>query len=127
MCFVFLLSFLAPCIFFANFRTFFIFSNLVTRMAPFIACTSCKYIFFIFVHTYSASGKSVCGNSLGLIRCDMCWDGVGQRGTWHETERGYLWILVGRDLNPVASVTVLLTEIWHLVDLTTADVWSHSD
>ena len=57
-----------------------------------------------------------CGNSLGLFWCDMCWDGIGQRGTWHETDGGYLWILVGIDLNPVASVTVLLseTETWYL-------------
>ena len=48
-----------------------------------------------------------CGNSLGLIRCDVCWDGIGQRGTWHETVDGYLWILVGMDQNPVASLTVL--------------------
>ena len=32
-----------------------------------------------------------CGNSLGLIRCDMYWVGIGQRGTWHETGR---WVLV---------------------------------
>ena len=63
-----------------------------------------------------------CGNSLGHIQCDMCWDGIRQRGTRHETDDGYLWILVGMDLSPVASVTVLLTGTWHLVDLT-ADVW----
>ena len=27
----------------------------------------------------------------------MCWDGIEQRGTWHETDDGYLWILVGMD------------------------------
>ena len=56
----------------------------------------------------------------------MCWDRIRQRGTWHETDGGYLWILVGMDLNPVASVTVLLTETWYFVDLT-VDVWTHSD
>ena len=55
-----------------------------------------------------------CGNSLGLIMGDMCWDGIEQRGTWHETDGWYLWILVGIDLNPVGSVTVLLTETWYL-------------
>ena len=49
-----------------------------------------------------------CGNSLSLIWCGMCWDGIEQRGAWHETEHGCLWVLVGMDLNPVASVTVLL-------------------
>ena len=42
---------------------------------------------------------------------------LGQRGAWHETERGYFWMLLGMDLNPVASLTVLLTEIWQRVDL----------
>ena len=51
-----------------------------------------------------------CGNSLGLIMGDMCWDGIGQRGTWHETDGGYLWILVVWTLDPVASATMLLTE-----------------
>ena len=64
-----------------------------------------------------------CGHSLGLIWCDMCGDGIGQRGKRHEIDHGYLWILVVMDLNPVASVTVLLTETWYLVDLT-ADVWT---
>ena len=40
------------------------------------------------------------GSSLSLIRRDVCWDGIGQSGTWHETDVGYLWILVGMDLNP---------------------------
>ena len=65
-----------------------------------------------------------CGNSLGLIRCDMCWDGIGRRGAWHETDDGYLWILVDIDLNLVASVAVLLTETWYYVDFT-ADVCIH--
>ena len=51
-----------------------------------------------------------CGNSLGLIMGDMCWDGSGQRETWHETDGGYLWILVVWTLDPVASATMLLTE-----------------
>ena len=67
-----------------------------------------------------------CGNSLGLIMGEMCWDGIEQRGTWHETDGGYLWILVVWTLDPVASVTMLLTDDLHLVDLT-ADVWAHSD
>ena len=37
----------------------------------------------------------------------MCWDGIEQRGAWHETEHGYLWILVGMDLNPVDTVVSL--------------------
>ena len=36
---------------------------------------------------------------------------LGQRGAWHETERGYFWMLLGMDLNLVAFLTVLLTEI----------------
>ena len=32
-----------------------------------------------------------CGNSLGLIMGDMCWDCIEQRGTWHETDGGYWW------------------------------------
>ena len=32
---------------------------------------------------------------------------LGQRGDWHVMERGYLWTLVGIDLNLVASLTVL--------------------
>ena len=32
-----------------------------------------------------------CGNSLGLIMGEMCWDGIEQRGTWHETR---WWVLV---------------------------------
>ena len=67
-----------------------------------------------------------CGNLLGLIRRDVCWDGAGQRRTWHETDDGYLWTFVGMDLNFVTSVTVLLTEIWHLANMP-ADVWIHSD
>ena len=35
-----------------------------------------------------------CGNSLGLIMGDIWWDGIEERGTWHETDGGYLWILV---------------------------------
>ena len=42
---------------------------------------------------------------------------VGQGETWHETEHRYSWILVGVDLYPVASMTVLLTETCRLVDL----------
>ena len=55
------------------------------------------------------------GNSLNLTRCEMCCHGIGQRGCT-DSERGYLWMLVGVDLNPVASLTVLLTEIWYVVD-----------
>ena len=51
-----------------------------------------------------------CGNSLGLIMGDMCWGGIEQRGTWHETDGGYLWILAVWTLDPVASATMLLTE-----------------
>ena len=58
-----------------------------------------------------------CGNPLSLILCGMCLDGIEQSGAWHETERGYLWILVGMDLNLAGSVTVLLTETWYLIDL----------
>ena len=66
-----------------------------------------------------------CGNSLDLIMSEMCWDGIEQRETWHETDGGYLWILVVWTLDLVASATMLLTDL-HLVDLT-ADVWTHSD
>ena len=45
-----------------------------------------------------------------LVGSDMCWDGIEQRGTWHETDGGYLWILVVWTLDPVASATMLLTE-----------------
>ena len=51
-----------------------------------------------------------CGNSLGLIMGEMCWDGIEQRGTWHETDGGYLWILVVWTLDLVASDTMLLTD-----------------
>ena len=51
-----------------------------------------------------------CGNSLGLIMGEMCWDGIEQRGTWHETDGGYLWILAVWTLDPVASATMLLTD-----------------
>ena len=51
-----------------------------------------------------------CGNSLGLIMGEMCWDGLEQRGTWYETDGGYLRILVVWTLDPVASATMLLTE-----------------
>ena len=51
---------------------------------------------------------------------------MGQRRTWHETDDGYLWMVVVMDLTLVASVTVLLTETWYFADLT-ADVWTHSD
>ena len=51
-----------------------------------------------------------CGNSLGLIMGDMCWDSIEQRGTLHETYGGYLLILVVWTLDPVASETMLLTE-----------------
>ena len=51
-----------------------------------------------------------CGNSLGLIMGEMCWDGIEQRGTWHETDGGYLWILVVWTLDPVGSETMLLTD-----------------
>ena len=51
-----------------------------------------------------------CGNSLGLITGEMCWDGIEQRGTWHETDGRYLRILVVWTLDLVASATMLLTE-----------------
>ena len=51
-----------------------------------------------------------CGNSLGFIMGEMCWDGIEQRGTWHETDGRYLRILVVWTLDPVASATMLLTE-----------------
>ena len=38
-----------------------------------------------------------CGNSLDLIMGEKCWDGIEQRGTWHETDGGYLWITGGMD------------------------------
>ena len=47
-----------------------------------------------------------CGNSLGLIMGEMCWDSIEQRGTLHETDGGYLWILVIWTLDPVASETM---------------------
>ena len=47
-------------------------------------------------------------NSLGLIQCDTCLDGIGQHGTWHETDDGYWWILFGMVLSLVASTAVLL-------------------
>ena len=37
------------------------------------------------------------GNSLGLIMSDMCWDGIEQRGTWHETDNGELVDTGGTD------------------------------
>ena len=40
-----------------------------------------------------------------------------QRGDWHKTESGCLWMLLVMDLNPVASLKVLKMEIWHRVDL----------
>ena len=55
-----------------------------------------------------------CRNSLCLIMGDMCWDGIEQRGTWHETDGGYSWILVVWTLDPVASETMLLTETCNL-------------
>ena len=51
-----------------------------------------------------------CGNSLDLIMGEICWDDIEQRGTWHETDGGYLSILVVWTLDPVASATMLLTE-----------------
>ena len=51
-----------------------------------------------------------CGNSLGLIMGEMCWDGVEQSGTWHETDGGCLRMLVVWTLDLVASETMLLTE-----------------
>ena len=51
-----------------------------------------------------------CGNSLGLIMGEMCWDGIEQGVTWHETDGGYLWIPVVWVLDSVASATKLLTE-----------------
>ena len=105
------------------------------------SCLSCfffcflsfSHVFFCFLHCSSLffhvlMQNMFCGNLLGLIRRDMwlgrCW--VGQRRTWHETDDGYLWTLVGMDLNFVTSVTVLLTENSHLANLP-ADVWIHSD
>ena len=78
-------------------------------MFSFFFPTRISFICFLLENVF-------CGNSLSLIWCGMCWHGFEQRGAWHETEHGYLWILVGMDLNPVASVTVLLTETWYLVD-----------
>ena len=48
--------------------------------------------------------------ALGLIMGEMCWDGIEQRGTWHETDGGYLWILVVWTLDLVASETMLLID-----------------
>ena len=73
------------------------------------------YVFHFFLNVFVV-GKRVF-DSLDLIWCEMWCDGMEQRGTWHETEHGYLWMLVGMDLYPVASVTVLLTETWYFVDL----------
>ena len=42
---------------------------------------------------------------------------LGNHGHGNETERGYLWMLVGMDLNPVASVTVLLTETCYILQM----------
>ena len=56
------------------------------------------------------------GNPLSLVWCGMCSDAIEQRGAWHETERGCMWMLVVMELTPVASLTVLLTETWYLVD-----------
>ena len=50
---------------------------------------------------------------------------LGNVGHGTEIDDGCLWILTGIDLSRF-SVTVLVTEIWHPVDLT-ADVWTHSD
>ena len=61
--------------------------------------------------------KVFCGNSSSLILSRMCWDGIEQRGACNETEHGHLWILVGVGLILVASMTVLLTQTWYLVDL----------
>ena len=51
-----------------------------------------------------------CGKSLRPIMGEMCWASIEQRGTWHETDGGYLCILVVWILDPVASETMLLTE-----------------
>ena len=56
---------------------------------------------------------------------DLCRSGsllvLRQRGTWHETGRGYARLLVGVDLyldsGPVESLTMLLTETWRCVDV----------
>ena len=58
-------------------------------------------------------------NRATCTRRKNAYNQVCKRGTWHDTEHGYLWMLVGMDLNPVASVTVLLTETWYLLDLWT--------
>ena len=44
------------------------------------------------------------------IMGDMCWDGIEQHRTWHETDGGFLWILVVWTLDPVASAAVLQIE-----------------
>ena len=64
----------------------------------------CDFFLWVLMET------GFCGNSLGLIMGEMCWDGIEQRGTWHETDGGYLWILVVWTLDPVASETMLLTD-----------------
>ena len=80
----------------------------------------------LVINERGVDGKRVLWQLVGSHPCDMCWDGIVQRGTCHESGDGYLWIMVGMDLNPVASVTVFLTETWYRTDLT-ADVWTHSD
>ena len=44
----------------------------------------------------------------------MCWDSIEQRGTWHETDGGYLGKLVVWTMYPVASEMMLLTETFTL-------------
>ena len=84
-----------------------------------LACASSHYFpvfflrflsFFLFFVAEMLMEIGFCGNSLGLIMGEMCWDGIEQRGTWHETDGVYLWMLVVWTLDPVASETMLLTD-----------------
>ena len=62
-----------------------------------------------------------CGNSLGLIMGEMCWDGIEQRG--NETDGGYLWITGGMDPGSCGICDDVADWDLHLVD-STADVGS---
>ena len=64
------------------------------------------FLLIFVVDVFYVDGRiGFCGNSLSLILSDVWWDGIGQRGMVGTCGYWSVW-----HLDPVASVTMLLTE-----------------
>ena len=101
---------------------FFIFRFFLLELVLVSVLVLVLLLVLVFVSTHD--GKSVLWQLVGWVSSGVICVEMVLGNVRHGTR--LTMGIYGYWLNPVASVTVLLTETWYFVDVT-ADVWTHSD